>query len=137
MIPPVRNEPRLYCQPAKRSAHVRTLPRGHCLTTLAQARRFALSLPGTVEQPHFDRTSFCVAKKIYATALPDDGCLNVFVGDEHREPMLAMHPDCLKKLLWGGKVVGLTVALPKASSAIVRDLLQSAWKMKAPKSLLP
>jgi hypothetical protein len=76
-----------------------------------------------------------VSKKIFATALPDDGYLNVFVGDEHREPMLAMHPDCLEKLFWGGKAVGLKVALPKASSAVARDLLLSAWKAKAPKSL--
>lgn len=76
-----------------------------------------------------------MAKKIFATAKPDDGCLNIFIGDEHREPMLAMHPDCLQKLLWGGKVVGLIVALPRASPEVVRDLLLSAWKSKAPKSL--
>lgn len=51
--------------------------------------------------------------------------------------MLAMHPDYLKKLLWGGKVVGLTVSLTRAPPAVVRDLLLYAWKAKAPKSLQP
>ena len=103
--------------------------------TLAQARRYALSLPGTREEPHFERTSFRVGGKIYATALPDDGHLNVFVGDEHREPALSSHPECMEKLMWGGKAVGLRISLTDASPAIVKDLLRLAWRAKAPKSL--
>jgi hypothetical protein len=33
--------------------------------TLSQVRRFALSLPETTEEPHFDRTSFRVRGKIF------------------------------------------------------------------------
>ena len=103
--------------------------------TLAQARRYALSLPETREEPHFERTSFRVRGKIVATALPDDGYLNVFVGDEHREPALALHPDYIEKLMWGGKAVGLRISLGDASMAVVKDLLLLAWREKAPKSL--
>ena len=99
--------------------------------TLAQARRYALSLPGTREEPHFERTSFRVRGKIFATAMPDDGYLNVFVGDAHREPALAgHHPDCVEKLMWGGKAVGLRVSLADASPAVVKDLLLVAWRQK-------
>jgi hypothetical protein len=105
--------------------------------TLAQARRFALSLPEVREEPHFDRTSFRVRGKIFATALPDDGHLNVFVSDTHREPALAMYPDCMEMLVWGGKSVGLRIALAKAPPTVVRELLQVAWGAKAPKSLHP
>ena len=102
--------------------------------TLAQVRKFALSLQHASEEPHFDRTSFRVGKKIFATAKPSDSHLNVFVPEEVREPALAMHPEWLSKLLWGGKVVGLTVDLPQAEPGVVRDLLTSAWESRAPKS---
>jgi len=102
--------------------------------TLAQARRYALSLPGTREAPHFDRASFRVQGRIFATALPDDGHLNVFVGDEHREPVLGMYPGCVEKVVWGGKVVGLRLDLAKAPSAVVRDLLKAGWQTRAGKS---
>ncbi len=36
--------------------------------TLAQVRKYALSLAGTTEEPHFDRTSFRVQRKISVTA---------------------------------------------------------------------
>ena len=102
--------------------------------TLAQARRYALSLPATREEPHFERTSFRVQGRIFATALPDDGHLNVFVGDEHREPVLGMYPDCMEKVVWGGKVVGLRLNLAKTPSAVVKDLLKAGWQARARKS---
>lgn len=37
------------------------------MVTVGTFRQMALSLPGTVELPHFDRASFRVNKKIFAT----------------------------------------------------------------------
>jgi predicted DNA-binding protein (MmcQ/YjbR family) len=99
--------------------------------TLAQARKYALSLPGTREEPHFERTSFRVQGKIFATALPDDGYLNVFVGDEHREPALGTYPGCMDKVVWGGKVVGLRIDLARAPAAVVKELLKAGWESRA------
>jgi hypothetical protein len=103
--------------------------------TLSQVRRFALSLPETTEEPHFDRTSFRVRGKIFATAKPSETHLHVFVGEEWREPTLAMHPDHVAKLWWGTKVVGLRVELPNAPASLVKELLTAAWEAKAPKAL--
>lgn len=102
--------------------------------TLAQIRKFALSLSGTTEEPHFDRTSFRVNGKIFVTARPTESHIHVFVPEEVREPALAMHADFVSKLLWGGKAVGLRVELPKASPAVVRDLVESAWRIRAAKT---
>src|SRR5689334_22013541 len=99
--------------------------------THTQIRKYALSLPGTTEEPHFDRTSFRVNGKIFVTARPTESHIHVFVPDEVREPALAMHADFVSKLLWGGKVVGLRVELPKGDPAVVRDLVQSAWQVRA------
>jgi hypothetical protein len=104
--------------------------------TLTQVRKYALSLPEAMEQPHFDRTSFRVRGKIFLTARPSESHVHVFVPGEHREPALAMHPECVAKLLWGGKVVGLRVALPGAPVGVVKDLIRIAWESKAPKSVI-
>ncbi len=105
--------------------------------TLAQVRKYALSLPGTTEEPHFDRTSFREGGKIFATARATETHVHVFVPDEHREPALAMHPDCMAKLFWGKKVVGIRIALPAAPAGIVKDLIRCAWECRVPKSLRP
>jgi hypothetical protein len=103
---------------------------------LAQARRFAMSLPDVTEEPHFNYASFRVRGKIFATAPPGDEYLHVFVTDEQRELALAIDPGFIEKLLWGGRVVGLRVTLANAKPKAVTTLLTQAWTRKAPKSLL-
>jgi hypothetical protein len=56
----------------------------------------------------------------------------IFVADEHREPALLVEPGVIEKLLWGGKVRGLRVALRKAKMPMVAGLLKKAWLRKAP-----
>ena len=100
-----------------------------------RVRRFALSLPEAVEAPHFDHASFRVGGKIFATVPPDQRHLHVFVGEEQREPALALHPGFIEKLPWGGKIVGLRITLAQAEPAVVETLLRQAWATKAPKRL--
>jgi hypothetical protein len=102
--------------------------------TLAQLRKYALSLPGTTEEPHFARTSFRVKRRIFVTARSNEPYVHVFVGEELREPALAAHPQCIAKLPWGGKVVGLRIHLPSAPAGVVQDLVRAAWAMRAPQN---
>lgn len=104
--------------------------------TPAQARKLALALPEAAEAPHFDFASFRVRGKIFATMPPAGTHLHVFVGDEEREMALVLHDDCVAKLLWGGKVVGVRIDLGIAKPGVVKKLLQQAWARKAPKALL-
>jgi hypothetical protein len=103
--------------------------------TLAQIRKHALALPGVIEKPHFDRTSFRVKGKIFVTARSTESHIHVFVPESDREPALAMHPDYVSKLLWGGKVVGLRVELPKANPGVVKALMERAWQVRAGSAL--
>jgi hypothetical protein len=103
---------------------------------LAEVRRIAMSLPEVTEQPHFEYTSFRIRGKIFATAPPGGEHLHVFVADDTREQALARNPEFLDKLLWGGKVRGLRVALREAKSKVIARLLVQAWSRKAPKALL-
>ena len=103
---------------------------------LSDVRRVAMSLPEVTEEPHFDFTSFRVKGKIFATAPPDGAHLHVFVADEDRDLALVTAPDVIEKLWWGGKVRGLRIALARAKTPLVADLLRKAWLRRAPKSLV-
>lgn len=102
---------------------------------LSQASKFALSLPEATEEPHFQYSSYRVRGKIFVTVPPGGQFIHVFVGDQHREPALAMHPEYLAKLTWGGKVVGLRVALELAEAPVVKQLIRLAWEAKAPRDI--
>ncbi len=103
---------------------------------IGEVRRFALSLPEVTEEPHFDKSSFRVRGKIFATVPPDGSPLHVFVDEVQLELMVSVAPEACEKLWWGKRVVGLRVALSRAESKDVEELLHSAWQRKAPKSMV-
>src|SRR5215468_6627134 len=100
---------------------------------VSEVRRYALSLPEVTEEPHFEYSSFRVRGKIFVTVPPPGERIHVFVGEDLREPALAMHPQFLEKLWWGKKVVGLRVTLGDADTDVVKQLVRCAWEAKAPK----
>src|SRR5688572_8705140 len=99
--------------------------------TYEAAKRFALSLPGVTEAPHFGIPSFRVNKRILVT-VPPGAVLNIFVSDAERDMCLMVYAACTEKVLWGGKVVGIRVFLAKATRGAVEDLILRAWKHRAP-----
>ena len=103
---------------------------------LNAVRALATSLPEVTEEPHFNYLSFRVSGKIFVTVPPDELHAHVFVSEEHREQALAMHPEFVEKLLWGGKVVGLRVALAGAEPLVVAELVRQAWRNKAPRRVV-
>jgi hypothetical protein len=111
-------------------------PRRGLAVNVKEVRRLALALPQVSEEPHFHLSSFRVHGKIFATLAPDGSFLNVFVGDEQRELMVAVEPKAYEALWWGKKVVGLHVHMAAAKSRHVEQLLRSAWERKAPKKLV-
>ena len=101
-----------------------------------QARKHALSLPETTEEPHHDMSSFRVRGKIFATVPPDGTHLHVFVDEHDVKAAVADDPAAFEELWWGKRLSGLRVNLPAARVGVVRELLTEAWRRKAPKSLL-
>jgi hypothetical protein len=89
-----------------------------------------------VEAPHHDFTSFRVGGRIFATAPPNGEALHLFVDADQRDRALALAPQAIETLHWGGKVVGLRVALALVKPTLVRELLTQAWRRRAPKRLL-
>ena len=101
---------------------------------LAQVRLHAKSLQDVTEEPHHQFSSFRVKGKIFVTIPPDEEHIHVFVSETDREQALALYPEFVEKLLWGGKAVGLRIALAAAKPAVVKALVTKAWISKAPEA---
>ena len=104
---------------------------------LDAARKFALSLPETTEEPHFDMSSFRVRGKIFCT-VPNDTTLHLYADPHEAEALVAENPAAYEHIVWGKrpKPEWLRVFLAKAQSAQVKELLEDGWRMKAPKRVV-
>ena len=96
-----------------------------------------MSLEAVTEEPHHEYSSFRVRGKIFVTVPPAEDVIHVFVGEEDREPALALYPNFMEKLLWGGKVVGLRIALAAADPRAVKTLVSKAYEVRVRKDAGP
>jgi len=105
---------------------------------LDTARRFALSLPDTSEEPHFDMSSFRVHGKIFATVPPGGKHLHMHVDPAEGRALIEGSPATYEGIGRGTKIKSdwVRVNLPSADGAQVRELLEEAWRLKAPKRVL-
>jgi hypothetical protein len=102
------------------------------MATAADLRRIALSLEGTTEAPHFDRTAFKVAR-IYVTLAPDTGTANFKFAPDEQELKCTVAPDAFMPIenAWGrqGWTTGI---LSKLTMPELRDALETAWRHALP-----
>jgi hypothetical protein len=97
------------------------------MATAKDLRRIALSLQGTTEAPHFDRTAFKVART-YATLAPDGRSANFKFTPDEQALKCTVAADAFSPIqnAWGKQ--GWTSAdLAKLSVAELRHALQTAW----------
>lgn len=98
----------------------------------AQVRELALALPGAVERPHHDLTSFRLPGTkgpIFATMTPDGAELRVFLkGEDARDAWIAREPGAVESLFWGAKRCGVKVKLAAAKPAWVKELLAQSCR---------
>jgi len=98
-------------------------------------RRLALSLPEAHEAPHFERTSFRVGKKIFATMTADGAEAMVkLASPDDVEGLLSSKPAVFFSYgTWTTRNGALGVRLAKVSPAMMRELVTGAWRSIAPK----
>lgn len=103
------------------------------MITFVDFRRLALALPGTTEAPHFDRTSFRVGGKIYATAPRGGDDANLMLDVALQAAASNDYPGALAPVPGGWGAKGATTmrfdAIDEAGAA---DLLDRAWRRRAP-----
>ena len=103
---------------------------------IEDVRRFALTLPGTTEEPHFELQSFRVGRKLFAT-WPSDGLrMHIFLDEAQTYAAVASAPAWTEELWWGKRLVGVRILLDGPSPGDVRALLVAAWCRKAPRRVV-
>jgi hypothetical protein len=105
--------------------------------TQEEVRSLALGLPEAQEAPHFDRASFRVRGKIFATLPPAGDSVVLMLPPEIQSSVIQAHPSNIRPLPAAWQRRGATeLVLEGISSDELGGLLASAWRRVAPKSLL-
>lgn len=106
------------------------------MISIDQIRAIALSLPETTEEPHFEKTSFRIKKKIYATFDQKTNRVVLKLSQVDQDvfssaPGRAIYPLPNK---WG-KQGWTQVEMSKVNRALFTDALTTAYCEVAPKKL--
>jgi hypothetical protein len=108
---------------------------GPAMVRIAEARRLALAFPETSEEDHHGIPSFRVRGKIFAT-VPDDEHVRVMLDSDAIRAAVAEDPAACEELWWGKRLSAVCVTLARADHRRLADLLDEAWRRKAPRRLL-
>ena len=103
------------------------------MATSDDLKRIALSLEGTTEAPHFNRTAFKVARN-FAT-MPGDGLTaNLKLTPDEQEMKCLLAPEAFAPVpnAWGARG-WTTMTLAPLNVDEVRDALEMAWRHALPK----
>jgi hypothetical protein len=104
--------------------------------TQDEVRAIALSLPEAVEQPHFDRPSFRVRGKIFATLPPGGELVVLMLPILVKESVLQTDPEAHVPLPAAWERSGSTqLRIGRMDRQKLADLIRLAWRTKAPKRL--
>ncbi|MBL8599141.1 MAG: MmcQ/YjbR family DNA-binding protein [Devosia sp.] len=98
------------------------------MATAADVRKLAMSLEGTTEHPHFERTAFKV-RRIYATLAADGKSLNLNLTPEEQEFKTMLAPEVFTPIpnKWGTSG-WTTVDLRAIGKAELKAALEMAWE---------
>ena len=104
---------------------------------MTDVRTIALSMPEAVEQPHFDRASFRVRGKIFATLPPGGELVVLRLPDLVKESLMESDTGAIVPLPGGWDRGGWTqIAIGRMDGQKLDDLVRLAWRGVAPKKLL-
>lgn len=99
-------------------------------------RRLALAQPEAVEAPHFERTSFRVRGKIFATFKPGGGQANLALPPELAASVLETEGAAVQPINWGAIRGWVVLDLARVRPGLLERLVPAAWSRVAPKRLL-
>ncbi|HEX6497800.1 MAG TPA: MmcQ/YjbR family DNA-binding protein [Micromonosporaceae bacterium] len=104
---------------------------------LDEIRRLALALPEVEEATHFGQPSFKVRGKPFAGLEKGGAHLGVGVDPAEAHGAVADDPEVYQEVWRNGSIfVGLRIDLAKVSAERVAELIERAWRNKAPKRLV-
>ena len=104
---------------------------------LTDIRSYAMALPDVVENPHFRLPGFRVADKLLAHLEKGDAHAIVCVGQEESKAAAAEQADVYEEVWRNGRFfVGLRVFLTRVTEQRMQELIEHAWRNRAPKRLV-
>jgi hypothetical protein len=105
--------------------------------TLTEIRRYALALPDVVEKPHFRLPGFRVADKLLLHLEKGGAHAIVCVGNPEAAAAAAHEAELREEVWRSGRIfVGLRVDLARITPERMRELIEHAWRYRAPKRLV-
>ncbi|HKR05054.1 MAG TPA: MmcQ/YjbR family DNA-binding protein [Bacteroidia bacterium] len=106
------------------------------MVTTEEARKLALSFPEVVELPHFERTSFRVNKKIFATMAEKEKLVMVKLSLIDQSAFCAFDKTIIYPVPGGwGKQGATYIELKKIRKSVLKDALITAYYGVAPKKI--
>ena len=108
------------------------------MPTWDDVRRLGLALAEVEESTSYGQPALKVAGRTFANLSPSEpGALHVRVDPEERPLLLAARPDILFVTPHYEAWPGMLVRLDVVDEATLRELLEDAWALRAPRRLLP
>ena len=104
--------------------------------SLESYRQLALSLPEVTEEPHFDKTSFRVRKRIFTTMdiRENRACMKLNEADQDVFTRLGGDSVCPVPGAWGSQ--GWTyLYLDRTDADLFQDMMFAAYRQVAPRKL--
>ncbi len=105
-------------------------------TSFETARRFLLALPGVEEAPCYGTPGFRVKGKLLARVWEDRETLVVKLDFDRKELLLAADPEVYFTTDHYRGYPSVLVRLPGIAQGTLRELLEDAWRLAAPKRLV-
>ena len=104
------------------------------MVTVETFRQMALAFPDVVELPHFDRASFRINKKIFATLLEKDSLAMVKLSPLDQSVFCVFDKTIIYPVPGGWGIKGATyINLKKIKKAMLKDALTVAYSLVAGK----
>ncbi len=101
-------------------------------------RKLALSFPGAVELPHFEKTSFRVNKKIFASLDTSTQIVAVKLSEVDQSVFCSHDPEVIYPVKGGWGKQGYTnIVLKKINKQILLDALTLSYDLVNPKKTKP
>ena len=107
------------------------------MVTISTFRKIALALPGVTEQPHFDKPSFRVAKKIFATLDIKNKIACIKLPAAEQDVFSAFDKTIIYPVpnKWGSQQGWTFIRLEKMRKQMLADALTTAYRHVAPAKL--
>lgn len=111
-------------------------PRAWTSLTEDAVRALVGELPEAVEAAHHEHPDFRVRKKIFATLWPKKNRANVRVSSAAAHALVNTEPEAYTLVSDREMFAWVGVDLGRGNAADLRELLEEAWRMRAPAELV-